>query len=259
MAEATLTIEIKNKDLVELIDFTSSLYSLANEYSKFLSEANEFKLDKETKLYIKEVRQGSIVTVLQDMAIASLPFVENVSSIIEFTKFLNKITAWLLGKDNEKPKVDNTDLRNVSNILKPIAKDKASQIFFTGKTTINNLVQVTFSLDSIEANAIQNQIRSLLEESKQPDTNIHRKVLFYWDTTKYGEKSNAVDRGIIDSIYDKPLKVIFEPDDLKNKMIDSEKNPFHLGFIVDVEVQTMQNIPTVYKIMAVHESIDKPL
>ena len=44
MAEATLTIEIKNKNLVELIDFTNSLYSLSNEYNKFLSESDNFKL-----------------------------------------------------------------------------------------------------------------------------------------------------------------------------------------------------------------------
>ena len=82
MSEAKLTIHIENKSPIELIDFTESFEALGNEYYKFLSENENFKLKKETKLYVKEIKSGSIITVLSDLVPAVIPFAENANSVI---------------------------------------------------------------------------------------------------------------------------------------------------------------------------------
>ena len=257
MSEAKLTIKIENKRPIEITDFTDSFNSLANQYYKYLSENESFKLNQDTKLYIKEIRSGSIITELSDLVPLVIPFVENSNSVIEFTGFLKKGFDYFLGKTEEKPKdFDLKDCNNFNNIIKPIAKDNGSNVVFNGDWNFEN-VTVNFNFNSVEANAIQNGIQREKENLKEPTKNIQHKVLFYWDSAKYDEKSKSVDRGFIDSVSFKPLRVSFDDDYTKRLMLDIEENPFHLAYIVDVEVMDIQGIPSVYKILKMHEFFTK--
>ncbi len=257
MSEAKLTIKIENKRPIEITDFTDSFNSLANQYYKYLSENESFKLNQDTKLYIKEIRSGSIITELSDLVPLVLPFVENSNSVIEFTGFLKKGFDYFLGKTEEKPKeFDLKDCNNFNNIIKPIAKDNGSNVLFNGDWNFEN-VTVNFNFNSVEANAIQNGIQREKENLKEPTKNIQHKVLFYWDSAKYDEKSKSVDKGYIDSVSFKSLRVSFDDDYTKRLMLDIEENPFHLAYIVDVEIMDIQNVPTVYKILKMHEFFQK--
>ena len=255
MSEAKLTIKIENKKPVELTDFTDSFSSLANQYYKFLYENEAFSLKTETKLYIKEIKSGSIITELSDLVPLVIPFVEHSNSVIEFTGFLKKGFEYFLGKTEEKPKdFDLKDCNNFNNIIKPVAKDNGSNVTFLGDF---NFGDVTINVNSVEANAIQNGIIKEKEMLKEPTQNIKRKVLFYWDSAKYDDKSKSIDRGFIDSIHGSALKVTFEDDTTKSKMLDIEENPFHLAYIVDVEIHEIKNIPCLYKILSLHDSFLK--
>jgi len=64
-------------------------------------------------------------------------------------------------------------------------------------------------------------------------------------------------RGIIESITNRPLKVIFENDQLKDRMINVDGSPFHLAYVVDVKVETIEGRPAVYKIVNFYESFPK--
>lgn len=257
MSEAKLTIKIENKRPIEITDFTDSFNSLANQYYKYLSENESFKLNQDTKLYIKEIRSGSIITELSDLVPLVLPFVENSNSVIEFTGFLKKGFDYFLGKTEEKPKeFDLKDCNNFNNIIKPIAKDNGSNVLFNGDWNFENIT-VNFNFNSVEANAIQNGIQREKENLKEPTKNIQHKVLFYWDSAKYDEKSKSVDKGYIDSVSFKSLRVSFDDDYTKRLMLDIEENPFHLAYIVDVEIMDIQNVPTVYKILKMHEFFQK--
>jgi hypothetical protein len=257
MAEAKLTIHIENKSPIELIDFTNSFESLGNEYYKFLSESSDFRLKPATKLYVKEIKSGSIISVLSDLVPAVIPFVENSNSVIEFTKFLKAGFDYFLGKSKDKPKeFDIKDCNNFNNIISPIAKDNGSNITLTGDFNAG-AVNINITYNSIEANAIQNGITREKQMLKEPERKIEKDVLFYWDSAKYDESSKSIDKGFIDSLSANSLKVIFDTQDTKSKMLDIDENPFHFSFLVDVEVMTVQNIPSVYKITNLHEAIRK--
>jgi hypothetical protein len=257
MSEARLTIHIENKQPIELIDFTASFEALGNEYYKFLSENSNFKLKKDTKLYVKEIKTGSIITVLSDLVPGVIPFIESSNSVIEFTKFLKESYDYFLGKSIDKPKeFDLKDCNNFSNIIKPIAKDNGSNIIFTGDFNFKNC-EINISYNSQEANAIQNGISRVKSELKEPIRNIEEKVLFYWDSAKYDDNSKSIDKGFIDSISANSLKVVFDEQETKKEMLDINENPFHYSFLVDVEVMTINNVPSVYKIVKLHEMIQK--
>jgi len=257
MSEAKLTICIENKRPIELIDFTEAFESLGSQYYKFLSESQSFKLTSDTKLYIKEVRSGSVITVLSDLTPYVLPFVENSNSVIEFTKFLKKGFDYFLGKSDDKPKeFDLKDCSNFNNIIRPIAKDNGSNAIFTGDVNIQN-VTIEMKYDSIEANAIQNGIEKEKKSLKESQKNTHSNVLFYWDSAKYDDKSKSVDRGFVDSISQSSMRVTFDDINIKKQMLDTKDNPFHFLFLVDIEVLTVQNIPAIYKIVSLNEALPK--
>jgi hypothetical protein len=256
MSESKLIIKIDNKRPIELTDFTDSFNSLGEEYYKFLSESNHFSLSSETKLYIKEIKSCCIITELTDLVPLVLPFIENTNSVIEFTKFLKNSFEYFLGKTEQKPKeFDLKDCNNFNNIIKPIAKDNGSNVIYTGECQVANIT-INMNFNSIEANAIQNGIIKEKEKLKEPEKKTEKKVLFYWDTAKYDEKSKSMDRGFIDSIYKNPLKVVCE-ELIKSQMLNTKENPFHLAYIVDVEILEIKNIPIVYKIIAVYDSFLK--
>ena len=186
-----------------------------------------------------------------------IPFVEHSNSVIEFTGFLKKGFEYFLGKTEEKPKdFDLKDCNNFNNIIKPVAKDNGSNVTFLGDFNFGD-VTINVNFNSVEANAIQNGIIKEKEMLKEPTQNIKRKVLFYWDSAKYDDKSKSIDRGFIDSIHGSALKVTFEDDTTKSKMLDIEENPFHLAYIVDVEIHEIKNIPCLYKILSLHDSFLK--
>ncbi len=215
--------------------------------------SQNFKLNKETKLYVKEIKSGTITTVLSDLTPIIIPFIENANSVIEFAKFIKMGFEYFLGKSEEKPKeFDIKDCTNFNNIIKPIAKDNGSNITFTGDCNIENQT-IIYNFNSVESNAIQNGIQKEREKLKEPEKNKHEKVLFYWDSAKYDEKSKSIDKGFIDSLHQSALKVVFENQETKTKMLDMETNPFHYAFLVDVEILTINKIPTAFKIFNLHE------
>lgn len=253
MSEAKLTIHIENKRPVELIDFTDSFEALGSQYYKFLSESECFRLNPETKLYIKEIKSCCIIAQLSDLVPLVLPFIENSNSVIEFTKYLKKGFDYFLGKSEDKPKdFDLKDCNNFNNIIKPVAKDNGSNVTFTGDFNFGDIT-VNINLNSVEANAIQNGIVKEKEKLKEPEKKTHDKVLFYWDSAKYDEKSKSIDKGFIDSLYGIALKIVFENKETKSEMLNIENNPFHYAFLVDVEILTIQKIPNAYKIIKMHE------
>lgn len=258
MSEAKLTIKIENTKPIEITDFTEAFESLGNQYYKFLSESEHFKLSKETKLYVKEIRTGSIITELTDMVPAIIPFVEYSNSVIEFTNYLKSAYDYFAGKVSERPKeFDLKDCNNLSNVIKPVAKDNGSNITFTGDFNFGD-VTINMNLSSVEANAIQNGINRYKSELNEQKSNVHGNVLFYWDSAKYDEKSKAIDRGFIDAISDQSLRVTFDDDRIKYQMLDMEDNPFHFMFLVDVEVLTVNNdIPKMYKVLRLNDTLAK--
>ena len=64
MEKAELTIEVKNTRPVELLDLIASLTALANEYLRHFQRSNEENSACEGRLYVKEIRKGSIVAEL---------------------------------------------------------------------------------------------------------------------------------------------------------------------------------------------------
>lgn len=254
--ETKLTVEIKNETPVLLEDFTQSFRGLADEYESYVHErATEAMAD--VRLYVREIRTGSIIADLVALAPLALPFVENANTVVGFAQYLTAGFNFLRGATKEKPPMSKRDYENLSAIVEPTAKDGASQ--FNVSTTFNGNVVVNLNLDSRDANAIQNSARRELAALKEPATGLHEKVLMYLYQARNDPKSDKGDRAIIESIYPSSVKVIFINEQVKAQALRLPENPFKCAYVVDVSVETVEGRPALYRVQTIHDVFDKPV
>ncbi len=255
--DVRLVIKIDNKKPVELIDLTKSLVSIANQFSQYVTKEGVSKEEREAKLYLKEIKTGSIIVELIEYAtIGMLPFVENVNTIVGFAENLKKAIKYYLNNEGENPQFSINDLRDISSIVNPIAKDNASQLFIN--TTINGNVELTINLNSTEANAIQNKIKQEVLDLRLEEVlkDNYDKVAMKLFQARSDIKSKLGNKGTIEELNEKPLNIIFENEELKEQILQSETNPLKSIFIVDVKIITIDNKPAIFKILKLHEKFE---
>lgn len=231
---------------VELDDLVLSLNGLSNQYSKFLEIDDNNPLQQELKLYIREIKKGSIITDLFVATAASgvLSFAENIVTIVEFTKYLKCAYDYFLGNSDKKKAYSKTELKNLRNIVEPVAKDNGSQLI------IQNCSDIVININSEQANAIQNRIKR--EEEKQIIKDF-RDVNFTLFKARVPQDLTTGFSGIIKEILpDKAITTIFQDVITRDKIINIDENPLLKEFKVDVIVIFENETPVKYQITNVY-------
>lgn len=253
--EHTLTIKIQNRDPVELGDLTQGLFALADEYRRFMPrhDTARFSADGDCRLYIKAVRSGSIEIDLVAMAPLALPFMENSNTVLDFFGYLRAGLEWLSGRDvaPPQPALEKPNLENFSKLVNVVAKDRGAQYVVINQT--NN-----FYINSTEARAIRESADDEISKLKEPVAGLREGVVLYWYQARNTSASAAGDRSIVESISKRPVKTAFRNDDIKCQMLFKDENPFTQAYVVDVMVESVQDRPVLYTILALHDVIDLP-
>lgn len=258
--EIKLVIKIDNKKPIELLDLTKSLVAFANNFDSYVSVNGQRKEDRETKLYVKEIKSGSVIFELVEFAAkTAIPFLENASTIIGFAEHLKKAYDFIKGDVKEKDtpmEITNTELKELSQIVNPVANDNGSQINISA--TVNNHIETQIVIGSLDANALQNIIDKKLKSSKQPelDNDTKTKVLLKFFQLRTDVKAKSGNKGIIDEFSSKPLNIVFEDEKLNEEMLHNDYNPNEVVFVVDVKLQTVSGSLAAYKVVKFHETLD---
>lgn len=216
------------------------------------------QIDKKSKLYIHQIKSGSILIDLVDLYPVALVFMNDSNTIIEFAKFLKSTVDFFLNRGEHNPEIDKQSIKEISKIIDPVAKDRGGQLNVAAQNISTGDIHVTFNINTIESNAIQNKVADQLALLNLSQKTNYTKVLFYWYQARNDMESKTGFLGVVDSITPKPLKVYFAEDDFKLKMISSDAmNPFNYAFVVDLDVETFEGKPFAYKILQLHESFHK--
>ena len=255
MNEQTLTVKIENRDPVELGDLTTGLFALAEEYRRFIPrhEPSRFNADADCRLYVKAVRSGSIEIDLVAMAPLALPFMENANTVLDFFGYLQSGLAWLSGKDVPPPTpvLEKPNLENLSKLVNVVAKDRGSQLIVINQEN-------HFHLNATEARAVREGAEEAISQLRLPIAGLREKVVLYWYQARNTAGSAAGDRAMIESISRTPVKTAFRNEDIKCQMLFKEENPFKRGYVVDVMVESVNDRPVMYTILAVHDTLELP-
>jgi len=250
-----LVFELKNSRPIELADLTKSLTAVANQYRRYVIRESLHD-ESEAKLYVKEVRDGSTIVELfsyvqvHQGAITSA--ITTSTAIIGFGAYLKKTYAEI--RDGKKP-ADLTvkDLNDLRAVLEPTAKDPNGQVVIHADH--GHTVQVSIDLKSSDANVVQNQATRIIDEMQEADQLKFNKRAFYWDVASKGEP-RASDKGVIESIENKPVHVVFDDVSIKDAMVGGKAHPFNTTYVVDVELMTVRGKTKAYKITKLHEVIE---
>ena len=259
--ETSLVYEFHNVRPIELLDFTNSLLAVGEQYKSFIRRKGGPWTEDDYRLYVKEVRSGSIIAELVSMATQGQMIAPFAPFIIQFTQQLGEWFEFLKGvKDVKDIKelflgATKKDFQQVSQIIEPVAKDGGSQINLIatqGGTIIYNA-----PLNSIEANAVQNGLRRRIEAIPETVSGIQRDQVLYWHQVRDDRAEKPGDKAVIERFSKRPVKVRFYSDDVKKDLLDREENPFRKLFIVDVDVTEIGGKPVLYKVLDVKDSFER--
>lgn len=252
-----LTVEIKNSRPVDLVDLTTSLMALAKEFQEFAGDnANELGL-RDLKLYVRELRTGSIIAELVPIAQQADWFIEHKDVLGAFVSNLNDIIGYFLRGDRPDDPPTRQEAERLSQIIDPVAKDAGAQFNIQASDQAKVEIHNHIHLESRDANAVQNGIRRFLGPDL-PALKIERDQLMVLEQVKNVPSSKTGDRAIIESIWPRAVKLQFLSDDAKRRVLALEENPFQKVFIVDVEVHSVGGKPALYRVIEVKDTIEKP-
>jgi hypothetical protein len=258
--DTKLVITIKNNQPIELADLTKSLSSLASQFSSFVAKNGIHKEERESKLYVKEIKQGSIIIELIEPYLAILPAIADFNSIFEFAQYLKRGFEYLLNRNNSKDKQARAapdleieqNIKELSSIVTPIVKDGNSTIHID--TLVCGNVINNFYFNSNESQCIQQNATNLLKSLKETEIekDIHPKVVLVLSQAR-SDSNKKGNKGKIESLSDKELNILIEKDDIKAIMLDRQTNPFKMAFVVDVRIENINNKPAIYRVINLHE------
>jgi len=253
-AQTALRMELKNNEPIEVGDLGAALTALAEEYREYTASNSPDIVAKDVRLYVRTIRPGSTIADFVALAPLALPFIENANSVMSFGQYIATLLNGLLLR-NKKPEVGPKSLENAIRLVEPVAKDNASQMniqLVAENQTINNYI----TINSVQANAVQNAARRELQQMAEPILGTRRNVVLVLHQARSDPRSRAGDRGRIESIYPASVKLLFENDGLKAAMVGGDDNPFKFAYVVDVDVETVHGRPVLYKVTALHDRME---
>jgi hypothetical protein len=244
-----LTIKIANKDPINLFDLTVGLQSLGKLYEDFTGRTSE------AKLFVKEVRQGSIEIDLISFVTASvLPLLSNVNNIIQFCDYLCMLIK-ICKKEKVQPEdtkpylpaPTSKDIKHFEDVLGIAQTNPDNEFSFGAHDMANNTIYSNCQFYGTDAIQMK---KNISEISKNENITVMQKMLFQWVQANFDD-SKTGNKGKIENITAEPLKVIFDDDATKKQMTTSTdsiewQNKY---YFVDVEIQYSDNKPKAYKIL----------
>lgn len=255
MAKISLRVGYSHHEPIALKDLTGSLNSFAAEYRIAQKRvATKFEDDK-TELYVTKIREGSIIAELTPYVTpgvaAGMALIENANAVGDFCNHLKTGFDFFLGHIRTWKTGDKKSAENIAKIVAPVAREIGSQINFSGSAPIEgNIFNITINHGG--AKEVQRKAKSYIQELDAPGTKSFESVRLHWYQARNDLLSRAGDKAIASDLSEKPVKVLFSTDAIKTRMLNEEKNPFLMYYIVDVTVDFKGRNPKLYLITKVH-------
>jgi hypothetical protein len=259
----TVNIYIKNSKPVSLDVLSYSLQGYAELYNSFI-EKSGFNKDFESKLYIQEIKKGSIVL---DLAIGGgvslLADATNIHISVEFVKFLQSVYSFFSGKIDKSQlpfSISNKECDAVHKATEINAQDVHSNTTYSAHDSKGNVYQnCTFNLNGLEANAMQNIVENYTKHELQEQKSTYKSnVAMYWDKAKnpktdHIKSTDIHGKAIIEDFDVRPKSINFINDIDRQKCM-SKDNFMDFIYMVDVETIYINNRLKIYNIHKVHDS-----
>lgn len=258
--DTSLLVHIEYSKPIELQDFVTSMEAIGGLFCDFAAKNGQYREMTQAKLYVEKIENGCIdIFLCEAVSAGLLPFVENINIIFEFASYVKTVAEYYLSRKGSKPSLEMQEAKNFRDMLEVPANDNKG-VMTIGAITKGDNTNVfnncTFNFQG--SNSFQNQIEKDIEKMKsaQPSGNVFKRQLMTIYQIRGDMSSNTGNKAVIDAITPKKLNVVFETDELKRKILNSEENPIRKAYLVDVVLMTVEGRQTAYKVTALHDVID---
>lgn len=251
MAEM-LVVEIRNERPVDVVDLATSLSALGRSFQEYMSEAVGEPAGN-ISLGVERIESGSIVATLVPTVEQMTWLWEHRGDVAGFVTHIKDIAEYLLGSAPvAKALIGKKEIERTAQIVEPVAKDNGAQFNISARD--NSRVIVNYIINSRDANALQNAARRITGEHVAKAEEFERGVLMVLEQVKNNPNARTGDRGIIEKISPKAVRLRFAGADVKNAILDlAGINPLRCAYLVDVRVHYAGGEPKLYEVLSVEE------
>lgn len=250
---------------VEAIEFGKMFESMGAEFEHMLDKKHP-DLVGQAKLYVKEVRKGSLVADLIPLIQSAIGAMHDVKVVSDFADVLKKqISPFLEGRPSGAK--SKNELSLIENILAPIAHEPNGTARIESvkyeKGVFKKSLEFKFTSNEARSGIAQVQ-RELLLLEQTASVKLSRVTMSFVrsavTTSAVGKRSGEL--AVIEAISKKPLPVIYASElaeqKIKYEIKESEDNVFKKAFVVDVDVETRDGREIAYRITNVNQVFDLP-
>lgn len=231
----------------------------------------------EERLSVIEMRSGSIIAVLAQflpMMNQAISYTSSAMALSDFARKMKKAIDGFCELDQSIVTSEDTPevATEIAEVMKPLVGRKGAEFGFAHvkyrSETNERIVEVEAKymgpqIDRAVINAerfAENSVSmypllSPAEEKQNYLTNVHM-ILHQANRGPAKARGQTGDKGVIESISEKPLPVYFAEgvNKLKDRMIRSTKNPLKYVYNVDVWVHRENGIAKAYTVTEVHKA-----
>jgi hypothetical protein len=263
---AFIQVTIETKEPIELSDFIGAFASIGAEYERYMRQSNP-DLAPQARIYVKQVRQGSIIIELVPLIAAFIDIADKVLIVDHFVQRYGGIIAAYKTANGRAENVNKSEIRDVMEGLTAIANDPdgrtdiQSIVIEGGKENVRAAITFTTPEARVAIDNMREHIRMIDHHEDEP----HSMVLMRFFQSNLKDvplEKRTTHRVIIESIspQDKPL--VYGSDIAKDRITheisEAEGNLYKKGFYVDVIVDMSEDKIAAYKVTNFHYIIDLP-
>lgn len=166
---------------LELQWITKSFSGLVYSHNRFFHDKTSPFIREDYKLYIDEIRKGSIIVDLLSLASNyNIPEISDTCNhVIEFAKNMYEITGFFKKQIPDPPKnLTATGARHFADILEPPAKSQGGALNIIATDGGSNVVNIHLTHE--EAVSARHEALNWAAMQKLPEDGIKKDMLFYW-------------------------------------------------------------------------------
>lgn len=256
-----ITIKFDVDDPIDLLELAAAFAGISKQYLKHLKRTSTLEsLDEaEVKLYVTSIKSNCITTELGPWAAAAFQTVQMIdwhNNLYDFVKIMHTYIQYFAGKANSvfgnQAKI--SDCREFKDILETVAGKRTGELTLEVKGPQGSSLR--YHYQSTETAAALAGVQKKIAELELKEAAEHQAVLMYLpqlNTDEHKSGGRTADRGVIESICSRPLPVYWLSELDSQKVKSQETNPHKVSYIVDVNVETKQQVPKAYRVVRLIE------
>lgn len=258
-----LTVTLDLVEPVEIEDFSALFAGMGGQFDRYLAEHHP-KLKGKARMFVKEVREGSImfdlIADIKDM----IGYIDNALIVGSFAALFSKrVRNLMMGKFITG--ASKGDVAEIGKTIKAVSRDAGGEMKIE-KVAYEKGIWSKKLLLTFDTSQARKAEETLAAQKKALDAVEHvdySRVLMVFERSRKSDTELQKPTGelvVIEEAGEKPKALIYGSDlveqKIKHEIREADDNIYKKGFIVDANVRLRSGRVIGYVVTAVHQIID---